>query len=50
VEIAIFSQERLDFFRQYLPFENGIASDNTFRRVFSRFNPNSFRQQGCSVL
>jgi predicted transposase YbfD/YdcC len=44
VEIAEFGRERLDFFRQYLPFENGIASDDTFRRVFSLLNPKSFQE------
>ena len=44
-DISLFGKERLEFFRQYLPFEHGIASDDTFRRVFSRLNPEAF--SGC---
>jgi predicted transposase YbfD/YdcC len=39
VEISLFSKERLEYLRRYYPFEHGIPSDDTYRRVFSRIDP-----------
>lgn len=44
VEIVCFCKERLDFLREYLPYENGIASDDTFRRVFSYLDHKKFQE------
>jgi hypothetical protein len=38
IELVDFCNERIDFLREYLPYDNGIPSDDTFRRVFSYLN------------
>lgn len=43
-EIAAFGEAKLDFFRQVLPFETGIPSANTFRRLFEILNPVVFQE------
>lgn len=35
---------KLDFLRQYLPFKNGVPSDDTFRRFFRALDPASFQE------
>ena len=34
-DVAQFGRDRLDWLRQFLPFENGVPSEDTFARVFS---------------
>lgn len=34
-DVADFGQDRLEWLRQFLPFENGVPSHDTFARVFS---------------
>ena len=41
-DIESFCQERLEYLRQYRPFEHGIPSDDTFRRVFRAIDPDQF--------
>lgn len=40
-----FGKEKLDFLRQYYPFENGIPSKNTFARLLAALEPEEFKQQ-----
>ena len=37
-DIADFGRDRLEWLRQFLPFENGIPSHDTLARVFSIIN------------
>ena len=34
-DFVLFGEERLEFLKEYYPFEHGIPSKNTFARVFS---------------
>ena len=34
----------IDFLKQYLPFKNGIPSDDTFRRFFRAIDPKKFQE------
>ena len=43
-EIAYFAEEQLDWFRRFLPFENGIASAKTFRTVFRALDHKAFSE------
>jgi predicted transposase YbfD/YdcC len=43
-DFKLFGEEKLDFFRTYLPFKNGIPSRNTFSRVISSLNPEGFKE------
>jgi len=43
-DFKLFGDEKLDFLRIYLPFKNGIPSRNTYSRVFSLLNPESFKE------
>jgi len=42
VEIALWARERLDWLRGFLTLEHGIASHDTFGRVFSLIDPAQF--------
>src|SRR4028118_870865 len=42
--IAEFGRTKADFFRRFLPLENGIPSPDTFERVFAKLDPGSFSQ------
>src|SRR4051795_5290566 len=42
--IAEFGRTRADFFRRFLPLENGIPSPDTFERVFAKLAPGAFAQ------
>ena len=42
-DIELFAKQRLDFLRQYLPFENGTPSDDTLRRFFRAVDPQRFQ-------
>jgi predicted transposase YbfD/YdcC len=39
-----FGKSKLTVFRELLPFENGIPSEDTFERVFNILNPKQFEQ------
>nr|VFJ53264.1 MAG: Predicted transposase YbfD/YdcC associated with H repeats [Candidatus Kentron sp. FW] len=43
-DIELFGKQRLDFLRQYLPFEHGIPSDDTLRRFFRAVDLQRFEQ------
>jgi predicted transposase YbfD/YdcC len=42
VEIEIWAEEKLDWLRQYLPLVHGIASHDTFGRLFGLIEPGQF--------
>jgi len=42
-DLEDFGHAKLDFLRQHLPFENGIPSDDTFRRFFRSLDPDAFQ-------
>jgi len=42
VEISAWGQERLDWLRRFLVLENGVASHDTFARVFALLDPLGF--------
>ena len=42
-DFVLFGNEKLDFMRQYYPFENGIPSKNTFARVLAALNTEAFK-------
>lgn len=42
-DFVTFGEEKLDYLRRFLPFENGIPSKNTFARVLSSLDPKSFK-------
>lgn len=41
-EIVYFAEVNLEWLRQFLPYANGIASEKTFRLVFSRIDQKTF--------
>lgn len=43
-DIEDFGNARLDWFKTFLPLQNGIPSEDTFRRVFSALNPKEFER------
>ena len=43
-EIEDFGNEKLDWLRQYLPFEEGIPSDDTISRIFQIIEPKEFQK------
>lgn len=45
VDVANWGEEKQQWLRQYLPLENGVASHDTFRRVFLLIEPEQF--QAC---
>lgn len=42
-DLVFFGEEKLDFFREYLPYKNGVPSKNTFCRFFAALNPVEFK-------
>lgn len=42
--IAEYGRTKADFFRRFLPLDNGIPSPDTFERVFAKLAPGSFAQ------
>jgi predicted transposase YbfD/YdcC len=44
-DIEDFGESKLAFLRKYLPYENGIPSDDTLRRFFRAIDPKSFEKQ-----
>lgn len=43
-DIELFGKSKLDFLRQYLPYENGIPSDDTVRRFFRAIDTSQFQR------
>ncbi len=41
-DLETFGNKKLNFLRQFLPFENGIPSHDTFGRIFSILDPKKF--------
>jgi predicted transposase YbfD/YdcC len=42
-DLVTFGLEKLEFLKEYLPFENGIPSKNTFCRFFASLKPGQFK-------
>jgi predicted transposase YbfD/YdcC len=45
LDIEAFGHEKIDYLRQFLPYENGTASDDTLRRFFRSINPKDFQER-----
>jgi len=43
-QIVTFARTRLDWFRRFLELPNGLASHDTFERVFDRIDPRAFER------
>src|SRR3990167_11241651 len=43
-DFVLFGKEKLDFMRQYYPFEHGIPCKNTFSRVFAALDTEAFKR------
>lgn len=43
-DIEDFAHQRLDFLRRFRPFEHGVPSDDTLRRVFRALDPERFAE------
>ena len=44
IDVEMFGQAKLEFLKKYLPFENGIPSDDTYRRFFRAIDPEEFQK------
>lgn len=42
-DVEDFGKAKFDYLRQFLPFKNGIPSDDTYRRFFRALNPEQFQ-------
>jgi predicted transposase YbfD/YdcC len=42
-DMRLYGEEKIEVLKQLCPFENGIASEDTFARVFSLLDPSIFR-------
>jgi DDE family transposase len=42
--IAEYGRTKTDFFRRFLPLDNGVPSPDTFERVFAKLAPGAFAQ------
>lgn len=43
-DVEDYGKLKIDYLREYLPYKNGIPSDDTFRRFFRSINPESFQE------
>ena len=43
-DFVLFARGKLDFLQKHIPLVNGIPSKNTFQRVISRLDPESFKR------
>ena len=43
-DFVLFGQEKLEFLREYYPYNNGIPSKNTFARLFAVLDPETFKK------
>lgn len=46
-DLELFGKTKLDYLRQYLPYKNGAASDDTLRRFFRALEPEVF--EACFI-
>ena len=46
-DLELFGKTKLDYPRQYLPFKNGVPSDDTLRRFFRVLDPAKF--EACFI-
>lgn len=44
-DIELYGKQKLDYLRRFLPYANGIPSDDTLRRFFRRINPQEFQKR-----
>lgn len=44
-DIELFGKAKIGYLRRFLPYANGVPSDDTFRRFFRRINPEEFRSR-----
>ena len=44
-DIELFGQQKLGYLRKFLPYANGVPSDDTLRRLFRRINPQEFQKR-----
>ena len=44
IDIEDFGHAKLDFLRRYLPYENGVPSDDTFRRFYRAIDTEQFQR------
>jgi predicted transposase YbfD/YdcC len=44
-DTELFAKTHLDLLREYLPYANGVPSDDTFRRFFRGLNPSKFQEK-----
>ena len=47
VSVALWAEEKLDWLRRFLPFEQGVASHDTFSRVFALIDAKAF--EACFI-
>lgn len=45
LDIEAFGREKIDYLRQFAPYENGTPSDDTLRRFFRCIDPKSFQER-----
>lgn len=45
LDIEAFGREKLEYLRQFLPFENGTPSDDTLRRFYRTVDPKGFQDR-----
>lgn len=45
LDIEAFGETKIDYLRQFLPFENGTPSDDTLRRLFRSIDPKDFQER-----
>ncbi|HWY34993.1 MAG TPA: ISAs1 family transposase [Nitrosopumilaceae archaeon] len=43
-DVEDYGKMKIDFLRKFLPYKNGIPSDDTFRRFFRALNPQHFQE------
>lgn len=43
-DVEDFGKAKIDYLRQFLPYKNGIPSDDTFRRFYRALNPEHFQE------
>lgn len=43
-DVEDFGKVKIDYLRQFLPYKNGIPSDDTYRRFFRTIDPKQFQE------
>jgi hypothetical protein len=43
-DFVLFGKEKLDYLRNFFPYEHGIPCKNTFARILGALNPESFKK------